>query len=177
LYLCNGTKGSECGLFEEGFSPNLTTTLTVYQRRAATVVARSNFSIISVTELGKATMNTEIDLDAYRSALQWLLDFGAAGIPPPTSIVEYFWSAPRQLTSAYWSMELRQAMQSIISFPMWVFNTNNYGNVALGSIVDNSVLPQEYHTTASLARPYTRIVVNEAMFILFVVLEVGSVRS
>jgi hypothetical protein len=65
-------------------------------------------------------------------------------------------------------------MQSIIAFPLWVFNDSNYGNIALAELNDTSSLPAEYHTTDAVASPFTRIVVNESMFILFMVLEVSN---
>jgi hypothetical protein len=153
----------------------LNMTFFVYERRAGVVAARSNFSMLSVINEDAATINTDIDLERYQEALRWLLDFKAAGIPAASSIVEFFWSAPLQLTNTYWSIELRQAMQSVLAFPLWVFNANNYGNIALAQLNDTSSVAAEYHTTAAVASPFTRIVVNRSMFILFVVLEVGRI--
>ncbi|KAK5468091.1 hypothetical protein LTS15_001064 [Exophiala xenobiotica] len=135
------------------------------------LAARTNFSILSVSDNGPATQYSDLDLPGYQLALQWLLNYTAAGIPAPSSIAEYFWSAPTQLSNDYWSIELRQALHSILAFPFWVFNTNNYGNIALDNLTDTSALPLEYHTTAAVAAPYTRIIVNRSMFILFVVLQ------
>lgn len=111
-------------------------------------------------------------MTAYRLALRWLLDFTAAGIPPPSSIAQYFWSAPLQLTSQYWSPGPRKALQSVIAYPMFFFNVNNVGNIALLTVATASDLPDEHHTRASVASPFTKIVVSHDMFILFVVLEV-----
>lgn len=152
--------------------PNLTTTFTIYSRRSNVVAARSNFSILSVDELTVAVPEPSLDMTTYRLALRWLLNFTAAGIPPPSSIAEYFWSAPLQLTSQYWSPGPRKALQSIVAYPMFFFNVNNVGNIALLETATASDLPDEYHTHASVASPFTKIVVNHDMFILFIVLEV-----
>src|SRR5271168_2056152 len=132
LYVCNGTRDGRC--LENGLAPNLATTFSIYSRRSTVVAARSNFSILSVSHDGPVTHITDIDLDSYRMALGWLLNYTAAGIPAPSSLAEYFWDAPAQLTSIYWSSELRQAMHSILAYPLWAFTTNNYGNIDLVSL-------------------------------------------
>ncbi len=174
LYVCNGTTNDEC--IPPHPSAKLTTTFSVYNRRSAVIASRTNFSILSVTQNGPVTQNADVDLKAYRMALSWLLNYTDADIPAPSSLAEYFWSAPKQLTSDYWSTEPRQAMHGLLTFPLWWFQDNNYGNLAVAraNVTDTSILPLEYHTTASIAEPYTRIVVNETMFILFVILEVCS---
>ena len=113
------------------FQPNLTTTFSIFVRTADVIVSRANYSILSIADPSPAIRDYSLDIDAYRSALRWLLNSTAAGIPAPSSIAQYFWSAPEQLTSDYWSASPRQAFQSIIAYPLWFFNENNAGNVYL----------------------------------------------
>ena len=172
MFVCNnGTQDGVC--VSEPFSPNLTTTFTIYSRQSDIVTARSNFSILTVSEMTPAVPNTDLDLDEYRAAFRWLLNFTAADIPAPSSIAEYFWSAPLQLTSDYWSPGPRTAFQSIMAYPLWFFNDNNVGNINLLEDIAVGSLPNEFRTTASIASPHTKIVVNRSMFILFVILEVS----
>jgi hypothetical protein len=158
--------------------PNLTTTFTVYSWRSTVIAARTNFSILSASYQDSGTLNPDLDLDSYRLALRWLLNYTAAGIPAPSSVAEYFWSAPGQLSTDYWSIQLRQAFQSIIVYPLWLFNINNVGNVDLiNHQGDFSIVPADFRTTASISAPHTKIVVNKTMFTLFLVFEVCICRS
>jgi len=139
-----------------GILPNLTTTFTLYNRQASMIVARSNFSILSLTDIEPPTQNTDIDLPAFRSALDWLLDYNASAIPAPSSIAEHFWTAQDQLSNDYWSGVPYQTFQSILAFPLWQFNANNYGNTQLLDRKVISTLPAEFYTNASVVAPYTR---------------------
>lgn len=116
-------------------------------------------------------MNRGIDLSAYRASMGWLLDFNASGIPAPSSIAGVFWSSPDQLSSDYWSSELYHSFQSLLAFPFWQFNPNNFGNTHLNAKEIASDLPPEFYTTASITKPYTRIIINKFMFIAFLLLE------
>jgi hypothetical protein len=118
--------------------------------------ARSNFSILSLTDTGPPTQNSDIDLGAFRSALNWLLDYNASAIPATSSIAEHFWTAQDQLTNEYWSGVPYQTLQSILAFPLWQFNANNYGNIQLVDRTVISTLPPEFYTKASIVAPYTR---------------------
>jgi hypothetical protein len=151
----------------------MTTTFTVYNLHATMVTARSNFSILSTKGTGLPFQDSEIDLGAYRESLRWLLNYTAAGIPAPSSIVEHFWSAQEQMSNDYCSAELYQAYQSILAFPLWQFNPNNFGNVELSARSIIGDLPTDFYTKASLAKPYVKIVVNRPMFIIFSVLQVS----
>lgn len=62
-------------------------------------------------------------------------------------------------------------LRSIFVFPIWQFNVNNFGNTQLQATEIVSGLPLEFYTAASITKPYTRIVINRYMFIVFLVLE------
>ncbi|EEP79552.1 predicted protein [Uncinocarpus reesii 1704] len=140
-------------------------------RKADIVASRTNYSITSISNLGKPIRNPDIDLVGYKAALGWLLDYKAANIPATSSIAEHFWSTQAQLGNEYWSRELYQTFQSILAFPLWKFNPNNFGNTELSAQNITASLPPEFHTKASIASPYTRILVNRSMFIAFMVLQ------
>jgi hypothetical protein len=167
----NGTNAGECINSDPGPAPNLTTTFSVFSRKASIVTSRLNYTILSVLDVGEPTLNANIDLPSYRLAMDWLLDFNASSIPAPSSIAGVFWSSPDQLSSSYWSSELYNVLQSILVFPIWQFNPNNFGNTQLNAKEIVSGLPPEFYTTASITKPYTRIVINRYMFIAFLVLQ------
>ena len=52
-----------------------------------------------------------------------------------------------------------------------MFNLNNYSNVDYSSQVINPNLPQEFHITAKISIPYTKIVIGGGIFWAFIVLE------
>ncbi|EAS30478.3 uncharacterized protein CIMG_05957 [Coccidioides immitis RS] len=171
LYVCpNGTQAGKCE--GTGIFPNLTTTFSVYSRKANVVASRSNYSVVAISEIGEPTKNTDIDLVGFKEAITWLLDYKAAQIPATSSIAEHFWSGQDQLSNKYWSRELYQTFQSILAFPLWKFNPNNFGNVELSAQEITTSLPPEFHTKAAIATPYTRIVLNKSMFILFLLLHI-----
>ena len=130
---------------------------------------------MSTKSMTKAVLSPLPELDKYRSTLRWLLDFNKAGIPAPTALAEYFWSAPLQLTNEYWSSGPWTAFQSVLAYPLWFFSANNNGNIDL--LNPDQDLSQDFYTTASIASPYTRVVVNQAMFIVFVIFEVSHALS
>ena len=149
----------------------MTTTMTIYQRTADLVTARSNFSILSATNLSPPTQNSDIDLAAYSDALTWFLDFNASGIPATSSVAEYFWNGKDNLASPYWSSELTRTFHSVLSFPLWYFQPNNYGNIALDQTHMSDSLPKEFYTKARLTKQFTRIMIKHDMFIAYVVLQ------
>jgi hypothetical protein len=120
------------------------------------IAARSNFSILSLTDIGPPSQDSGIDLPAFRAALDWLLDYNASAIPATSSIAEEFWTAQDQLSSEYWSGVPYQTLQSLLAFPFWQFNANNYGNIELVDRTIISDLPAEFYTTASIVAPYTK---------------------
>lgn len=145
--------------------------MSVYGRTADVVAARLNFSIVSVSNLSPPTKDPEVNLEGYWQAIDWLLDFHSAGIPASSSIVAFFWNGREQLSNPYWAPELEGVFRSILAYPTWMFNPNNFGNVNLSarSIVDT--LPREFYTVASIAQPFSKIQVNAAAFIAFVLCE------
>ncbi|KAF2122772.1 hypothetical protein BDV96DRAFT_639340 [Lophiotrema nucula] len=170
VYVCNnGTENGACSRPEP--MANITTTMSAYALSASVVSSRSNFSIMTVTGISQATQNTNIDIKAYRQALDWILNFTASGIPPPSSVAEHFWNAQDQISSPYWSAELTRTLQSTLTFPLWLFNPNNYGNIDLNDQQMSTNLPKEFYTKASLTRPFTKIVLDRGMLIAFIALE------
>ena len=169
VYVCtNGTDHGEC---ERPMSrPNLTTTMSVYDRTVDLVASRLNYSISTVTENGPAVKNSAIDIAAFRDGLAWFLDFNASATPPPSSFAEPFWSGKDQLNDASSSSDLMRLLESMLAFPLWYFQPNNYGNPDLD--VENMIdgLPSAFYTKARITRPYMRINIDREMFIAFVVL-------
>lgn len=68
-------------------------------------------------------------------------------------------------------MEAYRTLTSTLAFTSWFFSANNNGNLALAGSDTFSLLPVEYHTTASTARPSTRTIINRGMVIVYVVLQ------
>lgn len=66
---------------------------------------------------------------------------------------------------------LVQNYQSVLAFPFWLFNDNNWSNLALRSNQIVPGMPQEFYTRASIVAPYQAIEFNQGMFALFVVLQ------
>lgn len=152
----------------------MTTTFSIYSRHADTICARSNNSIIGVSNLGPAKKNINIDMPSYRVALSWLLNFTASDIPPGSSMVYDFWLAQDQLSNRYWASETYTTFQSLLAFPLWEFSDNNFGNPQLKASspdVQRQGLPIEFYTQASIVREYFKIVVNLGAFVTYVVLE------
>ncbi|KAK0622479.1 hypothetical protein B0T14DRAFT_494129 [Immersiella caudata] len=108
---------------------NLTTTISFSTRTATMLTSRANLTILSVTNLTPLELApfSPSDLTAYRTALSWLLDYQAAGIPAPSSIIESFWTSRNQLSSQTADGVLLQHLRSILVFPVWLFNGNNWG--------------------------------------------------
>ena len=153
-----GVHGSEC--WTDIKPPEVTTTFSIYHRHASITTSRSNFSILSIDQLAAPLQDTALDVEGLKEAFNWLLNFSAAGIPAPASIAEYFWSAQDQLESEYWSIEPYQIFQSVLAFPFWKFNPNNFGNVHLNAKNIVPGLPPDFYTIASIGNPYEKIVVD-----------------
>ncbi|KAF2005758.1 hypothetical protein P154DRAFT_551439 [Amniculicola lignicola CBS 123094] len=170
LFVCpRGTDDGRCDGQES--RPNLTATMSVYERTADVVSARFNFSIMSVSNLSPPKQNMNIDVEAYRKALDWFLDFKAAGIPAPASSAEYFWNAQEQLASDYYSGDHKNTFQSILSFPLWLFQDNNYGNINLKMKDMVMDLPRQHYVKARVTKPYAKIVIDQNMFVAFMILQ------
>jgi hypothetical protein len=173
LQVCDNGASDDICLSKSAVPPSMNTTFSLYALNTSVVVSRSNYSILSVSRASSAIPDYSLDVASYRTALRWLLNYTASGIPAPSSATEYFWASPEELSSDYWSTGPRQAFQSLLAYPLWFFNVNNAGNLRYGGNGTTLLLPDEFYTTASVARPFTKIVVNRAMFIIFVVLQVS----
>lgn len=114
-----------------------------------------------VQDSSSPKQQVDLPIDALKQAYSWVLNATAAGIPGPSSLAQYFWSANDQLNNEYYSMEAYQHFQSLLAFPFWHFNDNNYGNVKLDSknIIDS--LPKAFYTTAAVDKPMSKISVDE----------------
>lgn len=170
LYVCpNGTDNGEC---ERSVSrPNITTTMTSYNRKVSIVASRLNYSISAVTDYGPAQQNSAIDIPSFRKGLAWFLDFNASATPPPSSFAEPFWSGQEQLNDPSSSSELMRLLQSMLAFPLWYFQPNNYGNPDLQPKDMIYNLPKEFYAKAQITRPYMRITIDRGMLIAFIVLD------
>lgn len=174
LFLCNGTQGgTTCNSYAHGKSLNITTRLSMYTRRTTFVAARSNYSIVSVAQSASDTTEkiADIDLPSYRAALTWLLNYTAAAVPAPSSIAESFWSSNLQLGDPSTYGVVTQNFQSLLAFPTWLFNMNNWGNTALKSNVTVPGMPDQFYTTAGVVKPVSTYDFDSAMFGLFVGLQ------
>jgi hypothetical protein len=58
-------------------------------------------SLLAVTSVGPPTQHPTLNLDDFRFALDWILDYSASDIPSPSSIAEQFFISPTQLQSSY----------------------------------------------------------------------------
>ncbi|KAK4445350.1 hypothetical protein QBC34DRAFT_441760 [Podospora aff. communis PSN243] len=152
--------------------PNLTTTFTLHTRTATLLLSQSNLSITSTSSLSPPLPNPipTSSLASYRTALSLLLNYSASGIPPPSSIAESFWSASSNAQILRSSGQLSHSFQSILAFPIWLFNANNYGNLETWGHQTGS-LPGEFRTTASVVRGYGKIRFDGTMVGVYVVLQ------
>lgn len=170
MYTCqNGTQGGACQTAEP--VPNITTRLRVFERQATVLVSRLNYSIVDVGDLTTPYQVMDIDVSAYRAVLDWLLNYTATDIPAPSSIVENFWISGDQLRSSSTHACLTQNFQSILAFPFWMFNANNYGNTALQVHDIVATLPPQFYTQASIVAPHSKISFDRNMFYIFIVLQ------
>jgi hypothetical protein len=143
---------------------NISTTLTVYSLLATTTCAQNNNSILSVSDLRRPTQN-DIDLDGLDIALHWLLNYTAQGLPAVSSISYLFWEAPSKLGYHDWSIVAYQSLKSLVAFPIWEFSRNNFGDPRL------EPLPDEFKISASLCRPYYKLILNPWLFAAYLVLQ------
>ncbi|KAK4443151.1 hypothetical protein QBC34DRAFT_311616 [Podospora aff. communis PSN243] len=172
LFLCNGISSGKC--ITDTPQPNLTTTLTLHHRTATLLTSRSNLTILSLSNLSPPTLlpfNTS-SLNAYRSALAWLLDYPQSGIPAPSSILEIFWSQQHNLHDPHADGVVLQNFRSLLAFPVWLFNANNYGNTEVKrDSVLNENLPEEFYATAAVVKPLVKLKFDPALLFTFVVLQ------
>lgn len=64
-----------------------------------------------------------------------------------------------------------QNFRSLLAFPIWLFNANNYGNTQVKGRVLNPNLPAEFYTTAGVVKPLVKLKFDSTLLTLFVVLE------
>lgn len=102
----------------------------------------------------------DIDIENLNLAFSWLFNFSAADIPSPSSIAYYFWAMQDQMSDEALSIEPYQVFKSILAFPFWHFQENNYGNIRLQETVETQGLAKDFYTTAAIGSPYTQIAVD-----------------
>lgn len=153
--------------------PNITTTMAVFGRQGTVISARSNLTITGISDLTPPVpiAMTASDVVAYRAALSWLMDFSAANIPAQSSILEIFWDNQGSLSGTYTDGILLQNFRSILAFPIWLFNANNYGNTALNNSELNVGLPPEFYTRAAVVSPLVKLQFDSTLLKVFIVLE------
>ncbi|KAK8008211.1 hypothetical protein PG991_010762 [Apiospora marii] len=172
LFLCsNNTDTAAC--LRTTPTPNITTTLTFFERQATIITGRSNFSITSTDSLTPPIPMTREGPDGGLDLLHWLLNATDAAIPWPSSILENFWVSWRELQKSPVGT-LTHSFQSILAFPLWLFNANNYGNPALREEDMVPGLPRQFYTEAAVVRPYTKISFSRGMFNLFNTLQAAG---
>jgi hypothetical protein len=76
--------------------------MTLFSRRATVPRARRNNSIISASDLTEPVPSPLIDMKDFRTALGWLLNYTAAGLPPQPSITFQFWNRNADLSEHDW---------------------------------------------------------------------------
>ena len=173
MFLCNGISDNTCITSSTGPQPNLTTTLSIYTLTTTLLTSRSNLTILSLSSTSAPTpfpFNTS-SLSAYRSSLAWLLDYPHSGIPAPSSILEIFWSNQASLSDPFIDGVILQSFRSLLAFPIWLFNANNYGNTQVKGQVLNPDLPGEFYTKAGVVKPLVKLRFDKWLVAAFVVLE------
>ncbi|KAK2600218.1 hypothetical protein QQS21_005014 [Conoideocrella luteorostrata] len=173
IFVCpKGIAGGACSRGKP--SPNMTTEVSFYSLQTSFVSSRLNYTIVSIDDSTVATPIHDLDLPAYRDALRWLLNYTDANLPPPSSIAESFWSSQKLLTDpSTWGI-LTQNFQSILVFPFWLFNANNWGNTQVEENATISTLPSEFYTEASLVEPYVKLRVDPSMFAIFLAAQIAA---
>jgi hypothetical protein len=149
--------------------------MTVFSRLATATCARSNNSILSVSDLGVPTLLPLNDTDALQLALGWLLNYTAAELPPVSSIAFLFWNRNEGLSEHDWSVIAYQTLTNILAFTSWFFSDNQYGNPDIANSTSNSgpdTLPKEFHTMASMSKPVSKFIMDRRMFAVYMVLQV-----
>ncbi|ETS80633.1 hypothetical protein PFICI_08162 [Pestalotiopsis fici W106-1] len=166
LYTCSrGIDNGSCTAHVP--RPNITAEVSFYTLQTSLVASRLNYSILGVFDSTQPAQIYDLDLPAYRESLRWLLNFTAADLPAPSAIAQSFWGSQMQLSDpSTWGI-LAQNFQSILVFPFWLFNANNWGNTELKENVTVSTLPPDFYTQASLIEPYSKLDVDDTMFAIF----------
>jgi hypothetical protein len=152
--------------------------MTVFARQAAVTCARSNNSIISVSDLSSPSLSPFIDISDLQRGLGWLLNYTAASLPPESSITFLFWNHNAVQSEHDWAVDAYKTLQSIVAFTTWFFTENNFGNPQMANLnasfnaqEEEYFLPNEFHTTASTAKMSTRFVIDKKMFAVYIVFQ------
>lgn len=82
-----------------------------------------------------------------------------------------FWNSQDQLANKSTTGTLTQNFYSVLAFPFWLFNNNNWGNVDIQLNTTISTLPAEFYTQVSLVEPYVKLSFLKSMFITFLALQ------
>lgn len=172
LFMCDGISEGKC-VVNQTPTPNLTTTMTVFRRYGTVLSARSNSTIMSLSDLTppEPVPFTAADITAYKSALSWLMDYSAANVPAPSSILQVFWENQQSLSDVNTDSILLQTLRSVLVFPIWLFNANNHGNTALTNKILNPDLPAEFYTTAAIVSPMVKLQFDSTFLKVFIVLQ------
>ena len=103
--------------------------------------------------------------------MHWLLDFGGAAIPAPSSILETFFSTSEDLSNPFVDGVLLQVFRSILVFPVWLFNPNNVGNSHLNQKTISRDLPKQFYTRGSTVASYQKLKFDPLFLLIFVTLQ------
>lgn len=173
LFLCDGISEDGKCVVNQTPTPNLTTTMTVWRRQGTVLSARSNLTVTSLSDLTppEHVPFTASDITAYKSALSWLMDYSAANIPARSSILEIFWDNQNSLSDTYIDGILLQNFRSILVFPIWLFNANNQGNMALAHNTLTPGLPAEFYTRAGVVSSLVKLQFDPTFLKVFIALE------
>jgi hypothetical protein len=151
----------------------MATTMYFYTREVTLTSFRSNLTISHISDLTEpkpVSFSTD-ELSNYRLSLRWLLDYAAADIPAPSSIIETFWTARAELENPFISSFLLTNFRSILAFPVYFFNSNSYGNPELKARVITENLPSQFYVKATVAEPHIKIRFDIVMLALFAILQ------
>lgn len=144
--------------------------MTVYNRKMTAVCSARNNSISSVYDLGDPKMLRDINTTALKVGASWLLNYTASGLPAMSSAAFWFWYTPTDTYDSTWTVDSYTSLQSLLAFLLWLgCPTNNMPNVTFDQQLES--LPPEFHTTASISEPYTRFVLNETAFTVYIVFQ------
>jgi hypothetical protein len=143
----------------------------MFNRRASIIASQSNHTIMGMEGLSEPQLIPPIDTAAYVLALNWLLNFTAANIPAASSIAENFAVADDHVSDPFSDGVLSRNFQSILAFPLWFFNDNNWGNTALMANATTTTLPSDYYCVAAIVAPYNKIIFDHTMFYIFIILQ------
>jgi hypothetical protein len=176
IFVCSkGTENETCNHDLDRPRLNITTTMSTFSRRASTISARSDNSIIAISNLSPAIPSPLDDTQALHAAMGWLLNYTAASLPPRSSLAYFFWSS-QGMSKHDWSVDAYKTLNSLLAFTSWFFTENNYGNPQFDPAkqTDQGIpfLSHEFYTTASTAKQYTKFTIDTRMFVVYIVLQV-----